>query len=225
MLAEIDAAAPDELWCLGDLVGYGPHPEEVVARVRERAAIVLAGNHDLAVRGTVRLDEFGGDAGAAVRWTRGRVGDETLGYLTTLQSSAGRGGFGLHHGSPRDPVWEYVLDRWSAGAAFAAAPERHVLVGHSHIALRALTDGSGAIDLRQAAAEATVELDAPRSLLNPGSVGQPRDGDPRASWLVIDGESGRATFRRTNYDIARTQADMRAAGLPEGLAARLSYGL
>ena len=119
------------MWCLGDLVGYGPHPDEVVARVRERAAIVLVGNHDLAVRGTVRPDEFGGDAGGCGALDRGRVGDETLGYLADPASHpASRGGFGLYHGSPRDPVWEYVLDgerrcraRHCAGASRARRPQ------------------------------------------------------------------------------------------------------
>jgi diadenosine tetraphosphatase ApaH/serine/threonine PP2A family protein phosphatase len=225
-LAEIDDGGPDELWCLGDLVGYGPHPNEVVERVRERADVVLAGNHDLAVLGTIDLGLFGGDAGRAARWTREVLSEDARSFLAALAPTGARAGFGLYHGSPRDPVWEYVLDGWTAATALADAPERHVLVGHSHVALQVLVPdvgGSGRGDAAPAGTE--VDLGAGRTLLNPGSVGQPRDGDPRAAWLVIDTELGRATFRRTEYPVERTQADVRAAGLPEGLAARLEHGL
>ena len=226
MLAEVDAEPPDEIWCLGDLVGYGPHPNESVARVRVRADVVLAGNHDLGVLGTIDLDEFSGEAGAAALWTRGVLGADERAFLAALEPRGVRAGFGLYHGSPRDPVWEYVLDGPAAAAALDLAPERHVLVGHSHVALRVeVADDrlSGTGGLAPDGPE--VDLSAGRTLLNPGSVGQPRDGDPRAAWLVIDTESGRATFRRVDYPVADTQAAIRAAGLPEGLAARLEHGL
>jgi diadenosine tetraphosphatase ApaH/serine/threonine PP2A family protein phosphatase len=225
VLAEVDVERPDELWCLGDLVGYGPHPNEVVARVRERADVVLAGNHDLAVLGTVELDLFGGDAGSAARWTRDVLEADARSFLAALEPSGARAGFGLYHASPRDPVWEYVLDGWTAAAALAAVPDRHVLVGHSHVALRVALDDDDRISGGIGPAGEEVDLTSGRHLLNPGAVGQPRDGDPRAAWLVIDTEPGRATFRRSEYPIERTQADMRAAGLPEPLAARLAHGL
>jgi diadenosine tetraphosphatase ApaH/serine/threonine PP2A family protein phosphatase len=225
VLAAIDEERPDELWCLGDLVGYGPHPNEVVAAVRERADVVLAGNHDLGVLGTIDLDLFGGEAGAAARWTRDVLSDDARSYLAALQPSGTRAGVGLYHASPRDPIWEYVLDSWTAAAALAVAPERLVLVGHSHVALRASLDDGGTVSGSVVPDREEVDVAAGRHLLNPGSVGQPRDGDPRAAWLVIDTESGRATFRRTDYSIERTQADLRAAGLPEPLAARLAYGV
>jgi predicted phosphodiesterase len=225
VLAAVDAEGADELWCLGDLVGYGPHPNEVVAAVRERVAVCLAGNHDLGVVGRIDLDDFGGDAAEAARWTRAVLDDDARAFLTALEPSGARAGLGLYHGSPRDPVWEYVLDGWTAARSLEAAPERHVLVGHSHVALQISVDADGAQAGGLAPAETELELGEVRRLLNPGSVGQPRDGDPRAAWLVIDAEPGRATFRRTAYPIGRTQADVRAAGLPEGLAARLEHGL
>ena len=225
VLTAIEAERPDEVWCLGDLVGYGPHPNEVVALVRERADVVLAGNHDLGVLGTIDLDLFGGEAGEAARWTRDVLSDEARSFLATLDPRGARTGVGLYHASPRDPIWEYVLDGWTAAAALAEAPERLVLVGHSHVALRVALDDNGELNGALAPDGEEVDLASGRHLLNPGSVGQPRDGDPRAAWLVIDMESGRATFRRSDYPIERTQAAVRAAGLPEPLAARLEYGV
>ncbi len=226
VLAAIDSDSPDEVWCLGDLVGYGPHPNETVERVRDRADVVLAGNHDLAAIGKVGTDEFGGDAGPAIQWTQGVLSERSRSFLAALEPKGVRAGFGLYHGSPRDPIWEYVLDGHTAAAALAAAPERHVLVGHSHVALRVEIADDGAAASAGLAPDGTdVDLAAGRGLFNPGSVGQPRDGDPRAALLVIDTESARATFRRVDYPIAETQAAVRAVGLPEGLAARLEHGL
>ena len=225
VLGALDAESIDEVWCLGDLVGYGPHPNEVVALVRSRAAVCLAGNHDLGVLGTIELEDFGGEAAEAALWTRGVLGEDSRAFLAALEPKGVRAGIGLYHGSPRDPIWEYVLDGWTAERSLEAAPERHVLVGHSHVALQISIEADGTQAGGLAPADTELEVGEARRLLNPGSVGQPRDGDPRAAWLVIDTESGRATFRRTAYTIGRTQADVRAAGLPEGLAARLEHGL
>jgi diadenosine tetraphosphatase ApaH/serine/threonine PP2A family protein phosphatase len=226
VLAAVDEEAPDEVWCLGDLVGYGAQPNEVVARVRERADVVLVGNHDLGVLGTIDLEDFGGEAAVAARWTREVLADDARTYLAGLEPLGERAGFGLYHGSPRDPVWEYVLDGRAAAAALATAPERHVLVGHSHVALRIEVPDDGLTGTGGVAPAGTeVDLTTGRTLLNPGSVGQPRDGDPRAAWLVIDAAAGRATFRRVEYPVAEAQAAIRAAGLPEALAARLEHGL
>ena len=225
VLAEIDRDPPDELWCLGDLVGYGPHPNEVVAIVRPRADVCLAGNHDLGVIGRIGLQLFGGEAGAAARWTSGVIEAEARDYLAALEPQGSRSGIGLYHASPRDPVWEYVLDTWTAARGLEAAPERHVLVGHSHVALEVAVAEDGTQSGGLAPPGTEVPLDELSRLLNPGSVGQPRDGDPRAAWLMLDTGAGRALFRRIEYPIERTQADMRSAGLPEPLAARLEHGL
>jgi len=223
VLEAIDADPPDELWCLGDLVGYGPRPNEVVALVRERAGISLLGNHDLGVLGSLDLDEFSPDAAASAVWTRTVLLDEHRAYLESLSPKAKAEGAELYHASPRDPVWEYVITEEAARAALEATIAPVVLVGHSHIALAiTLTEGRLEGDLAPAGSE--VGLDEGRWLLNPGSVGQPRDGDPRAAWLDLDLPSGRARFRRVPYDIERTQAEIRDRALPESLAQRLAHG-
>ena len=224
VLAEVDAGEFDEVWCLGDLIGYGPRPNECVALLQERASICLAGNHDLVVLGKIAIATFGGEAGTAAAWTREVLGDAARAFLTTLAPSAVTTEAELFHGSPRDPVWDYVLTEDAARWTLAATTAPLVLVGHSHIALELAGDGT---EVRggQAAAGTTLDLAAARRLLNPGSVGQPRDGDPRAAWLEVDISSGRATFRRTDYPVERTQSEMRDLGLPEVLAARLEYGI
>jgi diadenosine tetraphosphatase ApaH/serine/threonine PP2A family protein phosphatase len=222
VLAAIDAAPPEEIWCLGDVVGYGPRPNECCEIVEARADICLGGNHDLAVRGTIDLAEFSGDAAVAARWTRDVLSAPAAAFLARLEPEGERAEVALYHGSARDPIWEYVLSDEAAASTLALSPYPLVLVGHSHIALEvAWVDDvlSGGL----AAAGTTVETRG-RVLLNPGSVGQPRDGDPRAAYLVLDLGEKTATFHRVDYDIERTQGEMRAAGLPEALAARLTHG-
>jgi diadenosine tetraphosphatase ApaH/serine/threonine PP2A family protein phosphatase len=223
VLAAVDADPPDELWCLGDVVGYGPRPNECCAIVAERARVCLGGNHDLAVRGTIDLDEFSGDAGVAALWTRGVLTGEALAYLNTLEPRGEAAGIALFHGSARDPVWEYVLSDEAAVTTLLLTEEPVVLVGHSHVALQVvlrelLVEGGLAPDGTE------LELGGARWLLNPGSVGQPRDGDARAAYLSLDLAAERATYHRVEYDIERTQAEIREAGLPELLALRLSFG-
>jgi diadenosine tetraphosphatase ApaH/serine/threonine PP2A family protein phosphatase len=221
VLAEIDQSSIDELWCLGDLVGYGPRPNECVALLQERTSICLGGNHDLVVLGKIPIAAFAGEAAAAASWTRGVLDSPARAFLDTLAPSAVAPGAELFHGSPRDPVWDYVLSDATARESLLATSEPLVLVGHSHVALRFDPHARG----ETAAAGTVVELAPKRLLLNPGSVGQPRDGDPRAAWLEIDNSSGRATFRRTTYPVERTQAEMRERGLPEPLAERLAHGV
>ena len=224
VLAEVDKGGFDQLWCLGDIVGYGPKPNECVAILEERVSICLAGNHDLVVLGKISLATFGGEAGAAAAWTREMLDAPSRAFLTTLAPSAVTTGAELFHGSPRDPVWDYVLTEDAARWTFAATTTPLVLVGHSHVALELAGDGT---EVRggQAAAGTTLDLGAARRLLNPGSVGQPRDGDPRAAWLEVDISAGRATFRRTDYSVERTQTEMHDLDLPEVLAARLEHGI
>jgi predicted phosphodiesterase len=223
VLEAIDSEAPDELWCLGDLVGYGPKPNECCALVEERATTCLAGNHDLAVRGTIDLSEFSGDAGEAAAWTRTVLSQESQRFLDGLEPRGRAAGVALFHGSARDPVWEYVLSDEAAAVTFALTEEQLVLVGHSHAALQvSLRDTL--LEGGLAAGGTELALDGARRLLNPGSVGQPRDGDPRAAYLLLDLEEKRASFRRVDYDVARTQAEMHEAALPELLAERLASG-
>ena len=220
----MDAENVDEIWCLGDTVGYGPRPNRCCAVVAERAALCLAGNHDLAVTGVLSVDEFNGDAAAAARWTREVIEPERLGFLRSLEPAATRPGVELFHGSPIDPVWDYVLSEAAAFLSFRLTNAPLVLVGHSHVAL-ALSWRGDALGGGVAAEGEEVDLADGRWLLNPGSVGQPRGGDPRAAWLLIDDQVRRATFRRTPYPIEQTQAEIRERGLPEVLAERLAHGV
>jgi diadenosine tetraphosphatase ApaH/serine/threonine PP2A family protein phosphatase len=223
VLAALDADAPDELWCLGDLVGYGPRPNECCAAVESRASICLAGNHDLAVRGDIELFEFSGEAAVAARWTRDVLAEDARAFLSRLEPTSTAAGVALYHGSARDPVWEYVLSDEAAEATLDLAGTPLVLVGHSHAALAAV-ERDGAIVGGLAEAGTELDLRAGRALLNPGSVGQPRDGDPRAAYLLLDLDTRQASFRRVEYDIDRTQAEIQALGLPALLAARLAVG-
>jgi diadenosine tetraphosphatase ApaH/serine/threonine PP2A family protein phosphatase len=224
VLADIRAEAPDEIVCLGDVVGYGPHPNECVDAIREHAALSLCGNHDLAVLGAIDIAEFSGDAGIAARWTRSVLREPQAEWLSGLEPTSERDGAQLFHGSPRDPVWDYVLSADTARTSILATTAPLVLVGHSHVALALAWDGEE-IAGGLAAAGTEIELGDRRWLLNPGSVGQPRDGDPHAAWLLIDETAGRASFRRVAYPIEQTQVAMRTRGLPETLAARLAHGV
>jgi predicted phosphodiesterase len=224
VLAEVAAEAPDELWCLGDVVGYGPEPNRCCEQVEQDAALCLAGNHDLAVIGALPIDDFNGDAADAVRWTQGVLSAEARRFLGGLAPQAARPGAELFHGSPLDPVWDYVLSEAAAKASLEVTQAPLVLVGHSHVALKIGYDGV-ALSGGLANAGDEIDLAASRWLVNPGSVGQPRGGDPRAAWLLLDLAARRATFRRTAYPLERTQAEIRAAGLPETLADRLAHGL
>ena len=224
VLDAIEAARADEVWCLGDTVGYGPAPNRCCELVSERADLALIGNHDLVVIGRLDAADFNSEAAAAALWTRERLDDRARAWLEGLEPSGKRDDVALFHASARDPVWEYVLSGDAALASLELTPEPLVLVGHSHVALGiGLTGHSLAGGL--APAGTTIDLASGRWLLNPGSVGQPRDGDPRAAWLELDLEAGTARFHRLDYDIARTQAEIREAGLPEPLAARLAQGI
>jgi predicted phosphodiesterase len=222
-LEAIDRDRPDAIWCLGDIVGYGPKPDECCRIVEERAALCLAGNHDLGVRGDVDIDDFAPDAAAAALWTRGELGAEARAFLGPLVPSGEAEGAQLFHASPRDPIWEYVLTDQAAAAALEATSAPVVLVGHSHVPLAVTMDG-GELSGGHAPAGTEIDLGEARWLLNPGSVGQPRDGDPRAAYMLLDLGSGHASFRRVEYAIEETQAEIRDAGLPFALGERLSSG-
>jgi predicted phosphodiesterase len=223
-LAAVDDEGVDELWCLGDTVGYGPRPNRCCSVVAGRATLCLAGNHDLAVTGALSVDEFNGDAAAAARWTRGVIEPRALEFLRALEPAATRPGVELYHGSPIDPVWDYVLSEAAAFLSFRLTTAPLVLVGHSHVPL-ALSWRGDALGGGVAAEGEEIDLADGRWLLNPGSVGQPRGADPRAAWLLIDEEARRATFRRTPYPIEQTQSEIRERGLPEALAVRLAHGV
>lgn len=227
MLAAIDEAGVEQIWCLGDMVGYGAEPDACTALVRERCDTCLAGNHDLALLGALDISTFSEAAAAAVEWTRENVSEETLEFLGGLDPAASQQGVGLFHASPRDPIWEYVLSTDQAEAGLDAQEERVGLIGHSHIALffaRVPGDRRGYAQGGQAADGAELEIGEGEWLLNPGSVGQPRDGDPRAAWLELDTGQWLARYHRVDYDIEGAAAAILAAGLPKVLAERLEAG-
>jgi diadenosine tetraphosphatase ApaH/serine/threonine PP2A family protein phosphatase len=224
VLADIASSEARELWCLGDIVGYGADPNDCCALARENAAVCLAGNHDLAVTGAIPLDEFSHGAALAARWTQEVLGDTHVDWLRSLSPKGAEDGVGLYHASPRDPVWEYVLSTLLAELCLDVADERVCLVGHSHVALSFVRrDGEAATGDTRRAGDA-LDLAGGEWLVNPGSVGQPRDGDPRAAWLLLDTDDWRAEWQRTEYDIAGAAAAIRAARLPDSLAERLEYG-
>ncbi len=226
MLAEIDRNPPDAIWCLGDTVGYGPRPNECCDLVRDRADLTLIGNHDLVALGSaeVALDEFNPEAAAASRWTANELSAESRRFLEGLEPAAETEGTQLFHGSPRDPVWEYVLTGLVALESFRLTHAPLVLVGHTHVAT-AISLEDERLEGGTAERGSELDLDGRRWLLNPGSVGQPRDEDPDAAWLELDLRAKRARFHRVPYPVGRTQEEIRERGLPDALAERLAHGL
>jgi len=224
VLDAIESSDCEEVWCLGDLVGYGADPDACVELARRHAAICLAGNHDLGVRGDLPIEEFSRGAALAALWTRENVTSETSEFLDSLEPSNLEEAVGLYHASPRDPVWEYVLSPLQAELCLDVQEHRVCLIGHSHVALSfCRQDGEPATGQTRGDDE-KLSLDEGEWLINPGSVGQPRDGDPRAAWLELDTRSWTAIYRRVEYDIAGAAAAIRAARLPDSLAERLEYG-
>jgi diadenosine tetraphosphatase ApaH/serine/threonine PP2A family protein phosphatase len=224
VLEAVEADAPDEIWSLGDVVGYGPRPNRCCELVQEHARIGLAGNHDLGVLGSLDLDEFSYDAAYSARWTQTVLSDSSRTYLEGLPPLAKADGVELFHASPTDPVWDYVLTAEAALVALELTEEPVVLVGHSHVALAIQLDGD-TLDGGLAHAGHEADLAGGRWLLNPGSVGQPRDGDPRAAYVLLDFEGRMAEFRRVPYPVERTQDEIRERKLPDALAERLAHGI
>jgi len=220
------AAVPsvDEVWHLGDVVGYGPHPDEVVARLRDLGAIGVRGNHDAAALGGSEIEQFNVDARRAAEWTRATISDETRAWLATQPETLEREGFLLVHGSPRDPTWEYITSTPVARASMAAMHTRNGLHGHTHLPI-AYIEEDGRLETMSPGSGSRLTFDGRRVLLNPGSVGQPRDGIPTSGWMLLDTDAETATWRRTAYDISEVQAAMTRLSLPERLVARLAYGL
>jgi diadenosine tetraphosphatase ApaH/serine/threonine PP2A family protein phosphatase len=228
-LAALDAVlavipSVDEVWQLGDVVGYGPDPDDVVTRLREVGAKGVRGNHDAAALGGPEIESFNVDARHAMQWTRATINEASRAWLTALPERLERAAFTLVHGSPRDPIWEYVTSAPVARAGIAALNTVAGLHGHTHIPV-AYIEEDGRLETMSPGSGSRLALEGRRMLLNPGSVGQPRDGIPTASWLMLDTDAGTATWQRTAYDVSSVQARMAEVGLPERLVARLAYGL
>lgn len=227
VLAAIGEAAVEQTWCLGDVVGYGAQPDACADLIEQSCDVCLVGNHDLATLGGLDISSFSETAAAAVEWTRENASAATLEFLRGLEPAAAREGVGLFHASPRDPIWEYVLSVDQAETNMDAQGERVGLIGHSHISLFfCRPDGGQAGDTQgaQAGDGVLLGLESGEWLLNPGSVGQPRDGDPRAAWLELDTREWTARFHRVPYDVATAAETILAAGLPSQLAERLDVG-
>ena len=214
-----------KLWCLGDVVGYGPEPHECVELLRQTNHISVAGNHDWAAVGKIDTAEFNPEAAAACHWTAGQLDSADVEYLGSLPLTIEESDFTLAHGSPREPIWEYLTSTSLAKKNFAYFKSPFCLVGHSHTPLVFTDNEDGTCSGRRFLAEAELALGRERLIINPGSVGQPRDGDPRASYAIYDGETRQVRLYRVPYDIEATQDKMVKCGLPRRLAARLSYGL
>ncbi len=218
-----DAGSVDALWHLGDIVGYGPDPDAVVERLAAAGAIGVRGNHDAAACGGNEIDWFNNDARAAMEWTRRQISATTLDWLRALPERREAEDFTLVHGSPLDPTWEYITTTAAARANLDAVSTTHGLNGHTHVPI-AFGLAGDRMETTAAIGDPGMELDGRRLLLNPGSVGQPRDGDPRASYLVLDLAERRARWGRVAYDIDTVRTRMRTAGLPTRLSERLRHG-
>jgi diadenosine tetraphosphatase ApaH/serine/threonine PP2A family protein phosphatase len=223
VLAAIDELQVDEIWSLGDVVGYGADPARCTELVDARAAVSLGGNHDLVVAGTIDIDMFAHDARDAAEWSRTVLSAEQIGALGSRMPGGEREGVQMFHGSVRDPVWEYVVDPRTAALCLERQRRPLCLVGHSHIQLLWGYE-NGELVGGTVAAGATLAYGDGSFIANPGSVGQPRDGDPRAGYLLLDTAEGSVTWLRADYDIRAAQAAIRDAGLPLRLAARLAEG-
>jgi diadenosine tetraphosphatase ApaH/serine/threonine PP2A family protein phosphatase len=224
------AGAVDSIWCLGDLVGYGPDPNACVELLRSRPHLCVAGNHDWAALGKLDLADFNADAREACLWTRKRLTADNLAFLRALPKALPEPvheHFWLAHGSPCHPIWEYILDERSATTAFRCFEATFCFHGHTHLPLLIrLTnqEGSGRL-VWSPPTEELHNLGPERMLINPGSVGQPRDGNPQASYMLLDTGALTVTHRRVAYEYWRTQDKMLESKLPARLAMRLAHGL
>jgi diadenosine tetraphosphatase ApaH/serine/threonine PP2A family protein phosphatase len=221
-----DAGAVDETWCLGDVVGYGPDPNLCVELIRERQNLTcLLGNHDVALIGRMPLAAFNGEARRSLDFQSRVLKADNVDFLRSLPEDAQvRGDVTLAHGSPRDPVWEYVLNTLSARLNFDYFDTPFCFVGHAHLqCLFQLDEEKNRVSM-EAPKPGEVMNMTPRAIFNPGSVGQPRDRDPRAAYAIFDPEVRTWEPRRVEYDIPAVQARIRQMGLPEKHAARLAEG-
>jgi predicted phosphodiesterase len=224
VLADVEEQSVEEVWCLGDLVGYGAQPDRCVELARDHCDFSLAGNHDLVVTGEIPIEDFSSSAATAARWTQETIQEDSLDYLKRLEPADATREPALFHASPRDPVWEYVLSTWQAEECLEEMEARVGAVGHSHVALWFLRDDSGKVTGATAEAGEELDLSAGRWLVNPGGVGQPRDGDSRAAWLLLDTSTWMATWHRVEYPIDEAARAIEEAGLPRMLAERLYSG-
>lgn len=217
--------ALDELWVMGDLVGYGPCPTACLNRLREFELHAVAGNHDLAALGEIDTRDFNPDAATANAWTAEQLTPEDVAFLRGLPEVLVRPGITLVHGSLRHPVWEYLITGDAAAAQFAIQETPYSLIGHTHLPMVFEEVPGRKMPIIWPLSDGDVlELGERRLIINPGGLGQPRDGDPRTAFGIYDTDERTISLHRIPYDIERTQEAMAGAGLPERLIHRLSYG-
>lgn len=214
----------DIIWFLGDLVGYGPAPNECVSLLREHPHVALSGNHDWAVLNKLNIEGFNRDARIAIEWTQNVLTEDNRKFLASLESLTSKDPFTLAHASPRQPVWEYILDAYTATVNFLFLPTRYGLVGHTHVPIIFEEKGRNTVAAHSPTYDSPIQLAYSRLLINPGSVGQPRDSDPRAAYAILDTDALTWHFHRVEYPVEATQQKMREHGMPERLVARLGYG-
>ena len=212
-----------QAWCLGDVVGYGPDPGACINLLRGLAPITMAGNHDHASVGLLAPETFNPYAAQACRWTADNLSETQKAYIRELPLVCTEGSFTLVHGSLRDPIWEYLLDEEAARATFRLLQNQVCLVSHSHLPFICLERNLQPV-FERLPEGVGMPLGGERTIINPGSVGQPRDGDPRAAYILYDTDSSTVTLHRVEYDIAATQEKMGRAALPAPLIARLAVG-
>lgn len=215
----------EELWCLGDIVGYGPYPSQCIELLRRQKHICVAGNHELGAIGKLALSDFNPDAAYTCRWTSQLISSEDIEYLESLPLVIEKGDFTLVHGSPREPIWEYLISKGGARENFSYFKTRFCLVGHSHMPLIFKQEEDGNCSFVPMSVSIGQVLGKSRMIVNPGGVGQPRDGDPRASYAIYDSDSGVVRLYRVEYDISATQLEMTKKNLPMRLIVRLEHGL
>jgi len=224
--AVLSAAGPvDAVWCLGDLVGYGPDPNECIERIRELPnRVCLLGNHDAAVLGSIDLMAFNRDARLSIQWARAKISAANLEFLRSLPDKTVAENTTLAHGSPRNPIWEYLLDIYNAGDNFNHFETRACLVGHSHLPVAFVQHAeSGFVEWFVPPTDAVIQIEE-RMILNPGSAGQPRDHSPLAAFAIYDPHAGTWQSQRVEYDVTGVQNRILAAGLPARHAERLAQG-
>ncbi len=214
----------ERVWCLGDIVGYGPDPSACIKLLRELDPLCVSGNHDQAVVSKIDIGDFNSDAARANRWTAGQLSEDDRDYLLALPEKLVQDGFTLVHGSPRMPVWEYIAHAFTAADNFDYFDTQYCLVGHTHVPF--LFEQEDSLVKESYLNDGDILMPAgKRLIINPGGVGQPRHRDPRASYIIYDSDDGILHHHRVSYEIGLTQDKMEAVELPEFLVSRLGWGV
>jgi predicted phosphodiesterase len=226
VLADVDLDTIDRIWCLGDVVGYGPCPNQCIDRLLEFSEyLCVAGNHDWAAIGRISIAEFNPSAQVACRWTGQQLTEDNRAWLASLPTKIVEGNCTLVHGSPREPIWEYIIYPSTAQLNFQFFDTQLCFVGHTHApAIFREETSTQKFEISIPVPDQPIRVNDERLNINPGSVGQPRDGDPDAAYMVFDPESNALEYHRVSYDVASTQELMMKKGLPESLFSRLSFG-